>query len=321
MKIISLTDFEKDYSKNVKIFLENKISTIYYDIVLFSKKRGNQNFAILENNNLIAVIPLHFEKNNIGELEASFFNLSLPGPIFDKNLDIKKFKKILKLSLNEIDRRCLFNKIKIIKINFSDLINYDTGSQKYYSLLETLSDYNYLNKSLIGVRLNLYKTLEETISSCSKGHKFEIKKQIKSKYIFQSSEYTTIEYKDFKIILKNYTDDAKYCEILYDLYLQNKIFIVFSSDTNFFCGLFSIAGEIAEYFFAKLNSINHHSLIIESFKYFKVKKKLKYLKLGIVNYLENLYLTQSKKKKNISVFKKGFGGERYLLSIFEKKYF
>lgn len=321
MKIINQINFKENYEINLRSFLNNKISDIHHEIILFGKKKGNQNFAIFENNNLLGVFPFHIEKNHENTLQATYFNLSLPGPIFNQNLELKKFKKILRLSLDEIEKKCLLNKVKTVKINFSDLINYETGSQKYYTLLEILSDYNYTNKSFIGLRLNLHRNYEEILSFFSKGHKSEIKRQSKLRYLFESSEHNIVRYEDFKIMLKNQVDYDEYFEPLYEMYLQNKIFLVYSSDKKFFFSLFSVAGETVEYFVSKLDSNNDHSLIANSIKYFKLNKKLKYLNLGIINYLENSSLRNSNKKKNISTFKKGFGGEKYLLSIFEKKYF
>ena len=66
---------------------------------------------------------------------------------------------------------------------------------------------------------------------------------------------------------------------------------------------------------------NHHSLIFETIKYFKKIKNLEYLNLGVINNFYNVEIDFPKKKQNIATFKKGFGGEKYLLSIFEKKYF
>ena len=88
-----------------------------------------------------------------------------------------------------------------------------------------------------------------------------------------------------------------------------------------FCAIFSIAGVTAEYLINNSSPFNHHSLIISAVNFFKSLGKFKYLNLGMINYLENFKLQNNSKKKNISLFKKGFGGEKYLFSIFGKNYF
>ena len=59
-------------------------------------------------------------------------------------------------------------------------------------------------------------------------------------------------------------------------------------------------------------------LIFSSCIFFKKVKDIKYLNLGIINYGNNTKLKQSEKKKNIALFKKGFGGERFQYTFFEK---
>ena len=45
---------------------------------------------------------------------------------------------------------------------------------------------------------------------------------------------------------------------------------------------------------------------------------IRFLNFGIINYLNHIKLKQSKKKKNIALFKKGFGGEKFQYTFFEK---
>mgnify|MGYP001198897042 CR=1 FL=1 len=322
MEIIENKNFEKIYKKEFQEFINNNISDIYHEIILTGPSTGNRNFVITENGKLIAIVPLNFEKKNNSNLVGSFFDLSIPGPIFVKNLELKKFKKIIKLVISEIDKKCLQNNISEIKINFSDLIKFNTGSQEYYILLEVLSNYGFTNKSFIGLRINLDKTNEEIIKDCSKGHKSEIKKQLNCTYIFETYQDDKIGFDDFKDMVKEQVDIEDYCEPLYNLFLQNKIFLSYlTGPEKIFCSIFSVAGNSVEYFVDTMSSTNHHSLIIAAAKYFKSLKRFKYLNFGIVNYLENKTLSESKKKQNISIFKKGFGGEKYLLSIFQKQYF
>ena len=106
--------------------------------------------------------------------------------------------------------------------------------------------------------------------------------------------------------------------MLHELYKKNKIYAAFlkSEKKEFFSCLFTIAGNTVEYFFSNSSS-NHHSLIVAAINFFKKIEFLEFLSFGVVNTLDN-FEKSSKKKKNIAVFKKGFGGEKFKYIFFVK---
>ena len=56
--------------------------------------------------NYYFAVPLFFEKSLEGkELLGSYYNLSIPGPIILEDLSDKKFKKIIKIIIDEIEVR------------------------------------------------------------------------------------------------------------------------------------------------------------------------------------------------------------------------
>ena len=122
--------------------------------------------------------------------------MSIPGPIIFENLNDKKFKKLISLILEEIDLRSIKYGVKHLKINFSDTILHQVGSQKYFSLLEKLSAHNFKNFFSLGLRINLKKNLKEIFKNFSKGHKSEIKKQT-------YQEYSFLNYDKKKLNMKN----------------------------------------------------------------------------------------------------------------------
>ena len=247
--------------------------------------------------------------------------MSIPGPLFIENLSLKKYKKILKLIFLKIDEKCAHEKISEITINFSDLIEFNTGSQKYFILLELLSLHGYVNKSLLGSRINLTDTYDIISQNFTKGHKSEIKKFKNNSYSFENYQDNKIEINEFYKILSDdkaaYIDD--HIKPLYNLYEKNNIYIACSPNKEF-AAMFVLAGNTVEYFISSSKLSNQHSLIVGVIKFFKLTKKLQYLDLGIISSLENKDLNQNEKKKNIALFKKGFGGEKYMVSIFKKKY-
>ena len=118
-------DFHNDKFKDLIL---SKVTNLDHEIIFFEEKRKNRKiFLIFENNKLLIAVPLFFEKSLEGkELLGSYYNLSIPGPIILEDLSDKKFKKIIKIIIDEIEVRSK-KKFKKIKINFSDTINYVIG--------------------------------------------------------------------------------------------------------------------------------------------------------------------------------------------------
>ena len=86
--------------------------------------------------------------------------------------------------------------------------------------------------------------------------------------------------------------------MLYELYKENKIYIVFSNSEKkeFFCSLFILTGNTVEYFFSK-SLLNHHSLIVNAITFFKKFNHIKFLNLGVINSLNDFDWYSEKKKK------------------------
>ena len=126
--------------------------------------------------------------------------------------------------------------------------------------------------------------------------------------------------KNLNLFFINQKKNKNDIKMLHELYKKNKVYTVFlkSEKEDLFCGLFTIAGNTVEYFFSK-SSINHHSLIVDAINFFKKIKFLEFLNFGVVNTLNSFELL-SKKKNNIALFKKGFGGEKFKYMFFEKEY-
>lgn len=309
-------DFHKDKFKNLIL---SKTTNVYHEIIFFKEKRKNQNFLVFENNRLLAAVPFFFEKSlDSNELIGSYYNLSIPGPIFLEDLSDKKFKRLIKIIIDEIELRSKKNNLKKIKINFSDTIDIKIGTQKYFILNEYLSNLNFSNVSFMGLRVDLNNDIDEITKNFSKGHKSEIKKQYSKKYFFINYNEKKIEYKEFLSFLDNSERNNDDSKVLYELYKENKIYIVFSKfeKKEFFCSLFILTGNSVEYFFSK-SLLNHHSLIVNAITFFKKFNHIKFMNLGVINSLNN-FDWYSEKKKNIALFKKGFGGEKFQYTFFGK---
>ena len=301
-------------------FIKNNISSLDHEIIILDKIVSNT-FLILENKQLLAFTPLYFELDKTGDKHGRLFNLSIPGPIISDDVTNKKFKKIINLIFDEINKRCLKDNVKSIKINFDSLTKSDLNSQKSLILLENLIQKGFVNKSFLSLRLNLKERIENIANHFSKGHKAEIKKQSKKKYYFKTYADEKLNLNKFREMMVGHFDFAEYIDSLYKIYKKNKIILVYEDESAKFSAMFSLINDTVEYLIDNKFIKNHHSLVFESIKYFKNLDHLKYFNFGIISFLYNLDIEYSKKKENTAIFKKGFGGEKYLFSVFEKKYF
>ena len=322
MQIVKKENYKDLKLNKIKKKILSFTSSIFHEMILFEDSMNKNTFFILENQKIIAVVPLYFEKNFDSQKIkiGSYLNLSIPGPIILENFNEKKFKKLVSLILNEIDSIAKAQNVKKLKINFSDTISYQVGSQKYFSLLEKLSANKFKSLFSIGLRIDLKKKYNEIFKNFSKGHKSEIKKQSLEEYYFFNYEEKKLEYKDFLSLLSHSKRNNNDNKMLYELFKKNKVYIVFSKkeEKEFFCCLFTLAGNTVEYFFSK-SSLNHHSLIVSAINFFKKFDYLKFMNLGVLTTLDN-FEPQTQKKKNIALFKKGFGGEKFKYIFFEKEY-
>lgn len=298
----------------------SQCTDIYHQIIFYEYEEKKQNFLVIEDNKIIAAVPLLFNVNKNLKLKiGNFFNLSIPGPIIiEKRISDNKFKKIINLILDEINKRSNNFGIDSLSINFSDTIEKNVGSQKYFMLTDKICNDNYKNKSLLGSRINLKMKLEEIVKNFSKGHRSEIKRQINKNFSFLNFEKFKIEMDKFSSFFDNEINNKMLIYYLYKLYVQNKIYLVFD-EKNLFSSAFCIAGNTVEYFCSTQSSESKHSLILSSIKFFKSMNDIQFLNLGIIGYLNNDNI-KSEKKNNIAIFKKGFGGEKFEYTIYEKKF-
>jgi len=320
--MLNIAELSKIRIDDLSKFISSKISSLDHQILLLEyKNKNNLSFGIFENKNLVAICPVSYEKKenyNIG----TFFNISLPGPLINSDVNEKKFKEILNFILDKIDDLCIKNNIAKIKINFFDLLPSGMNDNKFYYLEELLHQYNYISFSLIGSRLHLKKDMKLLENNISKGHKAIIKKE-KKIYKFLSFVNHKINFEDFDKLVKNYIDFSEYSSYLFKLYCNNQIDLIYdnTNDKLFLSGVFVKVNKTVEYFLAINSDIggNHHSLIHNSINYYK-KIGFEYMNLGVINYNSTPWFIVDKKKENISIFKRGFGGDRYGLNIYGKYY-
>lgn len=198
MKIINQNEIEDFYNSNYQKLILNKTTNIYHDLIFFEEKK-NKNFFIFDNRKPIAAVPFFIEENlDNKQLNGTYFGLSIPGPIIlEEKISDKIFKKVIKIILQEIELRSTIFNLKKIKINFSDTVNIEIGTQKYFLLIDYLSSFNFSNVSFMGLRINLDNKLSEIVKYFSKGHKSDIKQNNINNFLFYN-------YKKKNSILMNF---------------------------------------------------------------------------------------------------------------------
>lgn len=316
--------FDLDFIE-LENFIKDKISNLNHIIIILkSFKKNNLSFALLNENKIKAICPFHYEidySNKKKRKQGTLFGISLPGLIVSDEIDSKEMRSIVLETLNEIDRLSLKHSLSKVEICFSDFINFDLKSEKFKILYRLLMEYKYLDISLIGNRIDLSRDLDVTLQSMSKGHKAIIKKN-KYNFIFYNFENKKLDFKIFCRLAEGLTDHKTYAPFFYEIYKKNLFDIVevFDKDKKIAYAGFCKINNIVEYFISKVidKRINtHHTMIYEAIKKYK-SEGYKFLHLGVVSYGPSLHYIPSKKALNISIFKRGFKGTNYPLTIFEK---
>jgi len=313
--------------KELDNFIGNKISNFGQRIIISKNlKKNNLSFALFSGNKIMAFCPFFFEDLSLNKKkwkQGSLFELSLPSMIISNDIGDKEFRTIVSMILDEIDKLGIKNSISNLKVCFSDVINFNLESKRFQILHRLLLKYKYLNISLTGNRIDLRNDINIIIKSISKGHKAIINKT-KYKILFYGNKDKKINFKDFQILVNDLLDHEQMVPLLYELY-NNSFFEfceIFDENTKVGYAGFCTINDTVEYFISRRineNINSHHVMVYEAIKRYK-NNKFSYLDLGVVSYGPQLHYLPSKKKLDISIFKRGFKGDNYPLVIFEKFY-
>jgi len=306
-------------------FTKSKISNLDHKIIISKKfTKNNLSFVLFKDNKIKGLCPISYEKHNsklIKYKAGTFFGISLPGMIISDQLSTKELRDIISTILKEIDKLCKKNSINSIKICFSDFINFDLNSLKSQILNRLLVEFRYLDVSMVGNRINLKKDYEILFNSISKGHKAILKNSKYSIHYYNNSKHK-LNYDNFFKIIDQVKENKEYIKYLYEVYKENclEIVDVYDNKQKIAFAVFSKINKSIEYFSSKSISQNksaHHFLILDAMKKYQ-KEGFDFLNLGVISYGPQLHYIPSKKHLNISVFKRGFKGENYNLTIYEK---
>ena len=292
----------------------------YIEVLNAKNDIQNYSFALYLNSIPIAIVPLYVESID-NNWQISMGQEPVFGPVFNKNIEKLELSKYYDFLLSEVDK--LANKFhcKLARFQFSPLLIYSSIYKNFenFGYIEeiTYPDW-YIFKSNFSFILNLDKNKELLFRGIRKGHKSNIK------YTKKIAKLIVLDKQSFK---KEFF--SRYMDLYYEVKGNKRSFEAFNLDMIAIkSGLQSIMicefnkefiGAIAFHTYnnkARYNSsvqlynINTkiyptHFLLWSGIKYLK-DRNFKLLEIGN-QVLESEIYKVSKKEKNLSHFKAGWG--------------
>lgn len=292
----------------------------------------NRSFSIVENNNIIAIVPLLIEEPTInGETikEISFSGGNTPLFIIDKSIIGKKraglsaeiWDKIWSIAKNEGIARCLFK------------LNMQTEAYLRSMTIENnLYKKGFFDTSTYSCILNISQNEDDLMSNMRKGHRAAIKKAQKSLQCI-CYDITNVDEKVMEEFGKIYFMVAKKATRPDETFKKLHGFV---KKGNAVLLKANLGEEIAGYtmvFYYKKYAYYAMACVIEKFKdqdvsHFLQWNAISYLKhhgicyyeLGDQFFSKSFFHQVSDKSMSISAFKRGFGG-RLVQQISGEYYF
>jgi hypothetical protein len=323
MKIKNLNEIE--VKKWIKFCDNNNNAWIEHRGITFIKE-NNYSFCVLSGEEIIAICPFIIEKIKYEKKYnvSTMFGMSHPSPVLADHITGKKqIKKLKKLIYSNIDKLALNHNISKVTLNFLPTL-YNKNSLT--DIVNELNYHDYLvdvNSKIILLDLNI--DIKDQWSMLSKGHRSEIKKHIDTVTLkYKSSKNMSKTFKDFKLSIKPIIElpDRKE-SFLFELYKIDLVDFIYvnQGDNILGGGIFLKYGGISQYLHSKRFLKNdlpiHHLLLWLTIKKYKEQNQ-KILDLGVFSYNTHQRYILTDKKKNIALFKRGFGGDIKAFPIGEK---
>ncbi|MFC1828290.1 GNAT family N-acetyltransferase [Thermodesulfobacteriota bacterium] len=289
-------------------------------------------FIARENNQTIAVVPLMIEGNNHESgpgNELLYGGGPVPAPLFDSRMNEKKTNKVRKEIFNRIDEIAVS-----CGVSRSHFRYYDTFSNyaNRYLSYNVFMKYGYNDVSLNTQIIEFKSSEKELFKNCSKGCRYEIKKSMKylSLRLYDSSNIAPNIYADFVkfyfAVAGKETRPMESFDILYQMIIDGQAILFFAYHEGNIVGVqYNLVFKRGAYYFASavnrefdLCSVGHY-LQWNTLQYL-LRHSYAYFELGIQEYHDTTHSFPSVKDKNISLFKRSFGGLTVPLFSGEKFY-
>jgi len=337
MEIIKLTDENKNQwdefcNKSPDSWFWHTIEWMDYTLNYRPDLEPKQmSFFVKENNQIVAICLLMIE-NYKDRIEFSFGGFAIPAPVFSEGL-LPKIKKNTQNTIFEyIDAQAEELCVKKVSFRFSPLapgfLKQDLPAVNY------LAKYGYLDKSFETQIVDLSLPLDVLKNNVRKGHKYDINRS--SKVLDVEIVYgETADFNIFKQYREMHGKDAgkyKRAQITYDKMFewikkgQAVLLGAKTKESSRFVGFVYFIVYKNGVYYASASKKNDmidvpvaHFVLWEAVKWAK-EKHLKYFEFGWQFYRPSFHYNTSKKELDISIFKRGFGGEPVPQIVSEKYY-
>jgi hypothetical protein len=335
LQYISISDIDMaDWDNIIKEFN----GTYYYSAwsnkytTELSKVYDTENYTLLIKNTKenLAIFPIFVENDN-GNKKISYNTINVYSILFNQSLSYSDSMKIIDIYFKELDKLQIKFNIKSAKFQIDPILAIQNNSKfnhiNYYLLN------HYTDKSELTYVLELDKTIEQLWTNVRKRYRNYINQM--KKYDFDikilnrnnCSKELFEQFLELHISIKGNNRSVKAFEMDYEAIINgSSVVFLFFKDNQIQASLQHYIYEnivipnsaMQLYDYDEKNYYPYHYIYWESIKYFK-EENMKYYYIG--NYsIENDTFNPSKKEKNITFFKSGWGGELYPWIKAEKVY-
>lgn len=291
---------------------------IDFDLSISDYIIENESYILLEGKDVIACVIIYIEKYE-NQNWISFNKGFCMAPIMSSNIKYSNQEKLIKSILEDIESIAKCHDCIGIKLKMDPLSNpcFDNFFMNYNYLLE----YGYADATIGSRVIDLRKENECLLSEFRNNHKRAVKKakEIISIEIYNASTITSELFEKYKEI---YLDAAgretasyKNCHHFFQWIVNGKGILVFAKNKQEYLStavftIFKNQGYYASGAELRERSVKiplGHYLHYEVMIWMKYNN-IEFYETGWQQYYDSNFGTVSEKEKNISLFKKGFGG-------------
>ena len=303
--------------------------TIYHKDKLIE----NHSFSISDDTKIVALVPAFVEKID-NSWQISMGEETIASALYDSNLKQKEIVSIFKLLTTHIDSIAQEKSCTLSRFNISPLLTVTKNSNiNFYKLFgyteQILRPSWYIFKCDLAYVINLGVSIDELYSRIRRRYKSFINKTLKgAQYIVLDKNNLTKEifskYINFYYSIKGKRRSLEAFDKDYEA-IKNGLEVIFICESNE-----KYIGAIAIHKYNKMARYNsaltvdmdnlypNHSLVWKSIEYLK-DNNYKYYEIG-EQVIENGIYEVSKKEKDLSFFKAGWGGDLYPWVKAQKEY-
>lgn len=311
----------------------------YWLNMLTNEEPANFSFIIRENNQILALCPLilrHYKRNGISIKE--FASGAIPAtnpppginPVFSNKLNAKARNKFAKVIYGEIDRLAKENDVARCTFSMYPLTPAFLNSGIFHA--NPFTKYGYLDISQKLLVIDLGGSLDRLLNNMRKGHKYDVKRadKIFSFEVYEKNNMTTKIFNIYKNLHHKTAGRKTRSDETFELAFQwilEGYFVLFAvkKDDNYAGFTLNCVCKGGSSYGSTPIDPEYKHLPVSHFLQWNIIKWLKrsgfrYYEIGLQHSGNTLSLYPSEKDLNLSLFKRGLGGNMVPFYIGEKFY-